>query len=148
MGSAGAEGARSSSGPKPILDFPPGGANTLLLLFAQGSSPEYITVELAAIANLLSCFKFRAGGGAGTKRMPRRALKARLPQALPYQGPSYLIGASSSVKHSIGTSLENHHRLCQLLLCSADSQLSRAHRAATLEKLGLRRKLVPSCVAR
>ena len=64
------------------------------------------------------------------------------------QGPSYLATIGSSVKHSIGTSLENHHRLCQLLLCSADSQLSRAHRAVTSQKLGFRIKLVPSCVAR
>ena len=79
FGSAGAAGAKSSSGPKPMLDFPPGGANTLLLLFAQGSSPEYITVELAAIASLSSCFKFGAGGGAGTKRLPRWVPAQRLP---------------------------------------------------------------------
>lgn len=62
-----------------MLDFPPGGANTLLLLFAQGSSPEYITVELAAIENLWSCFKFGAGGGADTKRLPSRVPTQRLP---------------------------------------------------------------------
>ena len=63
VGSAGAAGIKSSgSGPKPILDLPPGGANTLLLLFAQGSSPEYITVELAAISqSLLVLFQIRSG---------------------------------------------------------------------------------------
>ena len=79
LGSAGAVGAKSSSGPKPILDFPPGGASTLLLLFALGSSPEYITVELAAIASFSSCFKFGAGSGAGTKRLPRWVPAQRLP---------------------------------------------------------------------
>ena len=39
-----------------MLDLPPGGASTLLLFFAEGSRPEYITVELAAIEKLFSSF--------------------------------------------------------------------------------------------
>ena len=33
----------------------------MLLLFAQGSSPEYITVELAAISQSLVLFQIRSG---------------------------------------------------------------------------------------
>ena len=93
----------------------------MLLLFAQGSSPEYITVELAAIARLSSCFKFGAGGGAGTKRLPRRVLRQRLPAARPYQGPRATIGAASVSQSYIGTSLENYNQQARLSLVSAST---------------------------
>ena len=70
---------------------------------------------------LLLFFKFRAGGCAGTKRLPRRTLRQRLPAARPYQGPRATIGAASVSQSYIGTSLENYHQQARLSLVSADT---------------------------